>query len=65
MTHCWAGYQEEIERLYGYGTEAYWKAHLRYPDNATCLLPDGHTGPHEWTDDGEVMISFAPTESDP
>ena len=25
---------------------------------ATCLLEDGHEGPHEWTPDNEIMITF-------
>ena len=26
--------------------------------NATCLLPDGHDGPHEWTPDSEITVRF-------
>lgn len=26
----------------------------------TCMLPDGHDGPHEWTRDDEIRIIFAP-----
>jgi hypothetical protein len=34
----------------------------------TCLLPDGHDGPHEWTRDDEIEITFhdaAPTAAAP
>ena len=31
------------------------------PD-ATCLLPDGHTGPHEWTPDEDITITFPPAK---
>jgi hypothetical protein len=24
----------------------------------TCMLPDGHDGPHEFTDDEKVLVSF-------
>jgi hypothetical protein len=24
----------------------------------TCLLPDGHDGPHEFTDDSDIIIQF-------
>lgn len=26
--------------------------------NTTCMLWDGHEGPHEWSRDDEIMISF-------
>ena len=26
----------------------------------TCMLLDGHTGPHEWSRDDEIGVSFAP-----
>lgn len=27
----------------------------------TCMLPDGHSGPHQWTLDDNVLIDFAST----
>ena len=26
--------------------------------STTCFLPDGHDGPHEWTRDDEIMVTF-------
>ena len=26
---------------------------------STCLLPDGHDGPHEFTPDSEIMVTFS------
>jgi len=26
----------------------------------TCMLLDGHDGPHEWTRDDEIVIQFLP-----
>lgn len=26
----------------------------------TCMLLEGHEGPHEWTRDDQIMVSFAP-----
>jgi hypothetical protein len=26
---------------------------------STCLLPDGHDGPHEFTPDTEIVVRFA------
>ena len=28
--------------------------------NATCMLPAGHDGPHEWTPDDEIVVAFEP-----
>jgi hypothetical protein len=28
--------------------------------STTCMLPDGHTCPHEWSRDDQIGISFAP-----
>lgn len=28
----------------------------------TCMLLDGHKGPHEWTRDDEIRVRFAPGE---
>jgi hypothetical protein len=25
----------------------------------TCMLPDGHDGPHEWTPDSEIVVQFS------
>lgn len=31
------------------------------PDGeATCMLPDGHPGPHKFTPDGQITLSFLP-----
>lgn len=29
--------------------------------STTCMLPDGHEGPHEWTRDDQIYIAFAPS----
>lgn len=28
--------------------------------STTCMLEDGHEGPHEWSRDDQIGISFAP-----
>lgn len=28
--------------------------------STTCMLLDGHDGPHEWTRDDNITVSFAP-----
>lgn len=32
--------------------------------STTCMLPDGHDGPHEWSRDDEITIRFAPAETE-
>lgn len=29
--------------------------------STTCMLEDGHEGPHEWTRDDHIGITFPPT----
>ncbi len=45
MPHCW---------------EDSWGDKIYGPEpRSSCLLPDGHDGPHEWTADSEIIIQFA------
>ena len=55
--HCWMGKTEYNEEKYGWGTPEYWE-HWEESQGKTCLLPDGHDGPHEWTDDSEIVVEF-------
>lgn len=67
--HCWMGYIEWVEEHHG--VKYWWLApgeaiapiigdgnssHGFY--DATCFEPAGHVGPHVWTPDSEVVISF-------
>ena len=29
------------------------------PHGVTCLLEKGHSGSHEWTNDADILITFA------
>jgi hypothetical protein len=33
--------------------------------STTCMLLDKHDGPHEWTRDDAIVVSFAPQEPQP
>lgn len=52
--HCW---QDRLDWVWQQGAKlgspAYLDA-LEHP--ATCMLPAGHEGPHEWTSDEEIVI---------
>lgn len=52
VLHCWTDYQSTTE----YGSEAWAEAFNR---NATCMLPRHHPGPHWFTPDDEIKVSFA------
>ena len=43
VVHCWESEREWIEETYG---------------GRTCMLPEGHDGPHEWTPDDEIVLCF-------
>jgi hypothetical protein len=54
VLHCWADYG--FCMLAGL---APFDADL-YSVGGTCLLPSGHAGPHEFTRDDEILVTFAP-----
>ena len=57
MVHCWADKGEFIEERFGfYSSECF--NYLVEDDRCSCLLPDGHDGPHEWTPDKDIVITF-------
>jgi len=57
ILHCWAGKADQYE----IGADE-WAEAMAHP--ATCLLPDGHDGPHDWTPDEEIIIEFPPKEEE-
>ena len=57
MIHCWKDYMEWITETYGWGSPE-WTEDMVENLSAFCMLEDGHTGEHEWTSDGEIMIQF-------
>jgi len=54
MTHCWKDYREHIEETCGVGSDA-WNASFDR-SGGTCMLPEGHDGPHEFTADDQIMV---------
>ena len=49
--HCWAGRGDDAE----IGSDE-WIAGQIEP--STCMLPRGHDGPHVWTRDEEITVTF-------
>lgn len=62
QVHCWYGEEEHIEKTQGYDA---WLDHTvaclsGEKVSATCMLPRGHAGPHEFTLDDQIGVSFEP-----
>lgn len=55
--HCWADLRDTLP----FGSEEW--VNTFETGNATCMLEDGHLGPHEWTPDDEIGVSFERTPS--
>ena len=56
--HCWKDYRDWVKETYGLLSGEYIDSFNEWP--ATCMLPAGHAGPHEWTPDSETAIKFLP-----
>ncbi len=52
---CWADGPERVVKTPGRGP---WYTRLK-TIGSTCLLPDGHPGPHHWTPDDRLVIRFS------
>lgn len=60
--HCWMGRLEHAEETYGPSSDEALRA---FDEPGTCMLPDGHAGPHEFTPDDQITITFAPVARRP
>ena len=58
IIHCWAGRREEIEKDYGFDSDAYLETYAPDWQDGICLLPDGHEGPHVFTDTKAITVRF-------
>jgi hypothetical protein len=66
--HCWKDEREHLADVHGWGTDAYWNAWALTWDgdvslDGTCMLEAGHDGPHEFTPDSDIGVTFAPAEA--
>ena len=52
MLHCWAGESDQYE----IGSDEWVKIVAR--GDGTCMLLDGHEGPHVFTPDSEIEVRF-------
>jgi hypothetical protein len=54
--HCWKDRGEWAQEEFGFGSQEWVESYLF--GGCTCLLEDGHAGPHEWTPDGDIKVEF-------
>jgi hypothetical protein len=55
---CWADKAEHLAKEHGEYSPQHVNAMYGAGGNATCLLPEGHDGPHDWTSDSEIVVTF-------
>lgn len=59
VLHCWAGKLDTDDLEIGSDEWVNrWVRKEEGEDTCTCMLPQGHDGPHEWTPDSEITITF-------
>lgn len=56
VLHCWKDKGEWVDEEFGFGSQEWVEVYLF--GGATCLLEAGHEGPHEWTSDKDIVVSF-------
>lgn len=54
VLHCWAGWRDQWE----VGSPE-WAASWAEETDKTCMLERGHAGPHDFTPDDEIGVTFA------
>lgn len=54
--HCWQDYAD----FHGFGSDEW--ADAKVNGGRTCMLPDGHDGPHKWTPDESITVTFEAVE---
>lgn len=57
--HCWMDKGEWAEKHHGFLSAEHIET---YVAGATCMLEHGHRGPHEWTPDESLGVSFERAE---
>ena len=52
VLHCWANYRDSLP----FGSPEWVGSYVT--GDAICMLHAGHKGPHEWTPDDQITVSF-------
>jgi hypothetical protein len=62
MLHCWKDCGQHVEEVFGSGSVEHWDF-VVHGKGGTCMLREGHPGPHEWTDDTEIVVSLVEVQA--
>jgi len=70
VLHCWKDRKEATEETYEsehgagsfFGSDAWVNTWHDDWKNGTCMLEAGHDGPHDFTDDDDIGVSFVAQE---
>ncbi len=54
ILHCWVGRRDELE----YGSDKWVASYADDWQDGTCMLERGHVGPHQFTPDSDITVSF-------
>lgn len=57
--HCWKDHAEHIEELFGFHSDEHIATYADGWQSGTCMLEDGHDGPHEFTPDTDIGVKFS------
>lgn len=60
--HCWTCRREWLEARYGFHSEQHLETYSQDFIDGTCMLPAGHAGPHDFTPDHAIRITFSDKE---
>jgi hypothetical protein len=61
MLHCWQDHAAHVEETYGFHSEEHLKTYGDDFVSGTCMLQHGHPGPHEFTPDSQIGVTFEGT----
>lgn len=57
--HCWMGKSLHIEKTFGFHSEQHIETYMDDFVDGTCMLEAGHDGPHEFTPDSQIGVTFS------
>lgn len=57
VLHCWKGKREYMEKKHGWLSTQHLATFLDGGDG-TCMKERGHRGPHRWTPDSQIVVTF-------
>lgn len=63
MTPCWTGKLDWIIETFGDLSREWCEYVAQNGPCETCMLPEGHAGPHVWTPNDKIVLVFDESRS--